>query len=144
MKKLLLVLVLFAMVFMVGCLPDWIPGVGPDEPEVPVPVMKAEVDAVLVVEPLAIEVVVDEVVVGVEMVNAYHVAWSIENVGDLFIWQYEMTFNVFYPMLAKDIVMFTVTGDYLEVGEKREGIYKLVSYDTPETVSVECELFSTD
>ena len=128
MKKLLLVIacVVLATFLFVGCLPEWIV---PDEPEVPevpeVPelTMEANVDAVLITgEP-------------------NQVAWSIENIGNLFIREYIITFDVFYPMTEKDNVLFTVLGNYLEVGEKEEGMIDLVPYDSPETVSVSWELF---
>ena len=149
MKKLLIiVLVLLAMVFATGCLPNWLPGVEPDEPEVPELVMEANGDAVLVMEPIVIEEVTQEVIDGeiVEVIEeiivyTYHVAWSIENIGDLFIREYLLTFSVLYPMEAKDLVIFEVVGNYLEIDEKHEGILDLVPYDTPETVSVSWELF---
>ena len=122
MKKLLLVLavVMLASFLFVGCLPEWLTP-GDDEPEVPVLTMEANVDAVLV-EP-------------------DRVAWSIANVGDLFIREYIITFDVLYPMEMKDNVLFKVVGNYLEIGAKHEGILGLVAYDTPETVSVSWELF---
>lgn len=124
MKKLLLVLVCVALAafLFVGCLPEWV-APGDDEPEVPVLTMEANADAVLVEG------------------DPYQAAWSIENVGDLFIREYVITFNVFYPMKTKDIVLFEVVGNYLEIGAKHEGILDLVAYDTPETVSVSWELF---
>jgi len=134
-KNLLLVMVclLLAAVLLVGCLPEWIVPDEPVEPEVPVLTMEANVDAVLVVEPLLIEE---------QVVDTYHVAWSIENIGELFIREYIITFDVLYPMTEKDNVVFTVLGNYLEVGAKEEGILDLVPYDTPETVSVSWELFN--
>jgi len=134
-KKLLLVMVcvVLATFLFVGCLPDWIAPDEPVEPEVPVLTMEANVDAVLVVEPLLIEE---------EVVDIYHVAWSIENIGELFIREYIITFDVLYPMVEKDNVIFTVLGNYLEVGAKEEGMLDLVPYDSPETVSVSWELFN--
>lgn len=124
MKKLIIVLVCIALMnfLFVGCLPEWLTH-GPCEPEVPEVKMEANVDAVLIAgEP-------------------NKVAWSIENIGELFIREYIITFDVLYPMTEKDNVIFTVTGNYLEVGEKEEGMLELVKYDTPETVSVSWELF---
>ena len=124
MKKLLLILavVVAATFLFVGCLPDWV-APGAEEPEVPVLKMEANVDAVLVEgEP-------------------NQVAWSIENIGDLFIREYIITFDVLYPMVEKDNVVFTVLGNYLEVGAKEEGMLDLVPYDTPETLSVSWKLF---
>lgn len=124
MKKLIIVLVcIVLMIFTLGgCLSDWtIPGqVGPEEP---VLLMKANVDALLIKG------------------DPNKVAWSIENTGDLFIREYIITFDVLYPMTEKDNVIFTITGEYLEVGEKKEGFIELVVYDEPETVSVSWELF---
>ena len=148
MKKLLLVLVCVALasVLFVGC----IPGLNPwadDEDEVPVPEMEANVSGVLYTRHTIVEEVVDEEIIYVT-VDTYHVAWSIENVGELFIREYEITFDVFYPMVStKDNVVFTLTGNYLEVeGEgkisKHEGLLDLVAYDTPETVDVSWELFN--
>lgn len=124
MKKLIIVLVCVVLMtfIFVGCLPDWLT---PGEPETEVPEieMRANVDAVLIKgEP-------------------NKVAWSIENIGELFIREYIITFDVLYPMTEKDNVIFTVLGNYLEVGEKEEGMLELVKYDTPETVSVRWELF---
>jgi len=124
MKKLLIVLVCIALMsfLFVGCITEWLTP-GPCEPEVQVPKMEANVDAVLIAgEP-------------------NKVAWSIENIGELFIREYIIAFNVLYPMTEKDNVIFTVLGNYLEVGEKEEGMLELVKYDTPETVSVSWKLF---
>ena len=126
MKKLFLVMVcvVLATFLFVGCLPDWIAPDEPVEPEVPVLTMEANVDAVLIPgEP-------------------NQIAWSIQNIGELFIREYIITFDVLYPMTEKDNVIFTVLGNYLEVGAKEEGILDLVPYDTPETVSVSWELFN--
>lgn len=123
MKKLIMILALLAVFVMAGCLSD---GITPDEPvvpEVPILTMEANVDALLVLG------------------DPNQVAWSIENIGDLFIREYLLTFNVLYPMKTRDNIIFTVVGNYLEVGAKREGILDLVKYDTPETVSVSWELF---
>jgi hypothetical protein len=124
MKKLLLVLscVVLATVLFVGCLPGLI-APGDEEPEVPVLTMEANVDAVLVEgEP-------------------NQIAWSIENIGELFIREYVVTFDVLYPMKAKNNILFDVVGNYLEIGAKHEGMLDLLPYDTPETVSVSWELF---
>jgi hypothetical protein len=125
MKKLLLILVCVALatVMFVGCLPEWVVPSDEEEEEVPVLTMEANVDAVLVEgEP-------------------NQIAWSIENIGELFIREYIITFDVLYPMKVKDNVIFTVLGNYLEVGGKEEGILDLLPYDSPETVSVSWELF---
>ena len=124
MKKLLLVLVCVALAafLFVGCLPEFLTPGDDGEEEVPMLTMEANVDAVLVVPE--------------------KVAWSIENVGDLFIREYIITFDVLYPMEMKDNVLFEVVGNYLEIGAKHEGILDLVKYDTPETVSVSWELFN--
>lgn len=128
MKRLGLIMVfIFAMTLLVGCLPSWPGGPGePVDPVVPILTMEANVDAVLV---------------DVEEGESTQVAWSIENVGDLFIREYVITFDVLYPMETKDNVIFKVVGNYLEIGAKHEGILDLVAYDTPETVSVSWELF---
>jgi len=124
MKKLttLLMVVLIAVVLS-GCALLDIISPDPEPDPVPVLTMEANVDSVLVVgEP-------------------NQIAWSIENVGDLFIREYKITFDVLYPMETKDNVVFEVVGNYLEVGAKEEGLLDLVPYDTPETVSVSWELF---
>ena len=128
MKKLLMVLILLMALLLSGCaLLDFIaPDPGPEPDPVPVLTMEANVDAVLV---------------DVEEGESTQIAWSIENIGDLFIREYVITFDVFYPMVTKDNVIFKVTGNYLEIGAKHEGILDLVAYDTPETVSVSWELF---
>ena len=118
-------ILLLSTILLAGCLPEWIVPV--EEPVAPIPVMEANVDAVLV---------------DVEEGESTQIAWSIENVGDLFIREYVITFDVFYPMITKDNVIFTVIGNYLEIGTKHEGILDLVAYDTPETVSVSWELFN--
>lgn len=125
MKKLLIVLVIVAVCsfLFVGCaLLDWIePGT---DPIIPTSVMEADVDAVLVGD-------------------TDQIAWSIENVGTLDISMYKITFDVSYPDVPKDNVIFTETGYNLEVGEKYEELLDLVSYGghSPETVSVSWELF---
>jgi len=123
MRKLFSVMfcVLLVSVLFAGCLPNFL---NPIEPEVPV--MQANVDAVLV---------------QVEAGEPTQIAWSIENIGVLFIREYKITFNVFYPMKTKDNVVFEVVGNYLEIGAKHEGIIDIIKYDMPETVSVSWELF---
>ena len=122
MKKLLIVLILVMAFVMTGCtLLDFI---APEPDPVPVLTMEANVDAVLIAgEP-------------------NQIAWSIENIGDLNIFKYVITFDVLYPMETKDNVLFTVEGFALAIGEKHEGLLDLVPYDTPETVSVSWELFN--
>ena len=142
MKKLLLVLVCVALAafLFVGCLPEWITPGDDEEEEVPVLAMEANVDAVLI-NPVYEEPVEGEEEVPVE-IKPHRVAWSIENTGDLFIREYMLTFDVFYPMETKDNILFEVVGNYLEIGAKHEGILDLVKYDTPEIVSVSWELFN--
>jgi len=124
MKKLLIVLILVMAFVMTGCtLLDFITP-EPEPDPVPVLTMEANVDAVLIAgEP-------------------NQIAWSIENIGDLNIFKYVITFDVLYPMETKDNVLFTVEGFALAIGEKHEGLLDLVPYDTPETVSVSWELFN--
>ena len=124
MKRFSIILICIALItfLFVGCLPEWLCPL-PVDPEIPEPKMEANVDAVLIAgEP-------------------NEVAWSIENIGELFIREYIITFDVLYPMTEKDNVIFTVVGNYLEVGQKEEGAIELVKYDTPETVSVKWKLF---
>ena len=122
MKKLITLLLIVLVASMLsGC--ALLDIINPDPDPIPVLAMQANVDSVLVTgEP-------------------NQIAWSIENVGDLFIREYKITFNVLYPMETKDNVVFEVVGNYLEVGAKEEGLLDLVPYDTPETVSVSWELF---
>ena len=127
MKKLLMVLIFLMAFVLSGCALLDIIAPEPEPDPIPVLIMEANVDAVLV---------------DVEEGESSQVAWSIENVGDLFIREYIITFDVFYPMVTKDNVIFTVTGNYLEIGAKHEGILDLVEYDIPETVSVSWELFN--
>jgi hypothetical protein len=126
MKKLLIVLMVVAMAsfLFVGCIPGLTPDPVPDPIPDPVPTMEANVDAVLTV--------IDEVDC---------IVWSIENIGSVNIFKYEITFDVYYPMIAKDNVILEVTGYALGVGEKDEGLLELLPYDTPDTVSVSWELF---
>ena len=124
MKKLTTLLMVLLIAFMLsGCALLDIISPDPEPDPIPVLTMEANVDSVLVEgEP-------------------NQIAWSIENVGDLFIREYKITFNVLYPMETKDNVFFEVVGNYLEVGAKEEGLLDLVPYDKPETVSVSWELF---
>lgn len=119
-----LVCVILITFLFVSCLPEWLTPVEDEEDDLVV--MEANVEAVLVM---------------LEEGQPNQIAWSIENTGDLFIREYKIIFNVLYLMETKDNVLFEVTGKYLEVKEKREGIIDLVAYDNPETVSVEWELF---
>lgn len=127
MKKSILMLVCLTLVMFLsaGCLPEWL-DILPVEEETPTITMEANVNAVLV---------------DVEGEVSSQVAWSIENTGELFIREYIITFDVFYPMNTKDNILITVVGYYLEIGAKNEGMLKLVKYDIPETVSVSWELF---
>lgn len=122
MKKLIIVLVLSMVLMLSGCaLLDWIT---PDPIPEPVLEMEANVDAVLVTE---------------EEID--YIAWSIENIGGVNIFRYEITFDVFYPMVGKDNVILKITDYALGIGEKDEGLLELVPYDTPDTVSVSWKLF---
>lgn len=127
MKKSILMLVCLTLVMflLAGCLPEWL-DIFPVEEEAPTITMEANVNAVLV---------------DVEGEVSSQVAWSIENTGELFIREYIITFDVFYPMNTKDNILITVVGYYLEIGAKHEGMLELVEYDSPETVSVSWELF---
>ena len=124
MKKLAIVLIL-SLAFMVsGCALLDLIAPDPEPDPVPVLTMEANVDAVLIAgEP-------------------NQIAWSIENVGEINIFKYVITFDVLYPMTTKDNVVFTVEGLALAIDEKHEGLLDLVPYDTPETVSVSWELFN--
>ena len=123
MKKFILVLtiVFLLSISLAGCLPEWLMPTESPEPSAPL-VMEADVNAVLV-----------------EGEN--QIAWSIENTGQINIFKYILTFDVFYPMTMKDNVIFNVEGFALEIGDKDEGLFDLVPYDTPETVSVSWKLF---
>jgi len=131
MKNLFIALILIlALLVLPGCLPDWaVPGEGEGEPEVPVLEMEANADAGLIKA-------LDE-----EENLRDAIAWSIENTGELNIFKYELTFDVYYPMENKDNIILQIEGFALGVGEKDEDILMLVAYDTPETVSVTWELF---
>lgn len=121
MKKLILILSMVIVLILAGCtLTDFLT---PDPEPVPEPIstMEANVDAVLTGE---------------------EIAWSIENIGNANIFKYVITFNVYYPMLAKDNLLLTITDYALGIGDKHEGILELLPYDTPETVSVIWELFN--
>ena len=123
MKKLMfMVLVVIVATFLfVGC----IPGITPTpEPEEPAPVMEAVALAELSET--------NDVVV-----------WSIINVGDVFIREYTLTFEVEYPDIAKDLVTIELTGNYLEVEDMHSGDITLAPYGTnsPESVSVTWELY---
>lgn len=124
MRKIIIILVCIVLMTFIfgGCLPEWATPeqAGPVEPDLK---MEANVDALLIKgEP-------------------NKVAWSIENTGEVFIKEYIITFDVLYPMTEKDNVIFELTGEYLEVGKKKEGVIELVKYDDPETVSVSWKLF---
>ena len=124
MKKLLMVLILLMAFALSGCALLDIIAPEPEPDPVPILTMEADVDAVLVEgEP-------DQI------------AWSIENVGELNIFKYVITFDVLYPMETKDNILFTVEGLALAIGEKHEGLLDLIPYDTPKTVSVSWELFN--
>lgn len=114
MRKLLIVLLVLVALTLSGCiLTDWL------VPET----MEANVDAVLTAE-------------------GTKVAWSIENIGDVDIFKYIITFNVSYPFVVRDNVLFQVTDYGLDAGDKHEGIIELLAYGetTPDTVSVTLEL----
>ena len=119
-KILLLIPIVLLVLALVGC----IPGITPTpEPEEPAPAMEAVALAEL-----------DEVG------DDWTILWSIINIGDVFIREYTLTFEVYYPMTTKDYVVVTYEGEYLEVDDIHSGDIKLVPYDTPESVSVTWEL----
>jgi len=120
MKKLFPLLILSIVFILAGCtLTDFLTPCPEPLPD-PVPTMEANVDAILTVE---------------------EVLWTIENIGEKNIFKYEITFDVFYPMLVKDNILLYVTGYALGIGEKHEGLLELLPYDSPESVSVTWELF---
>lgn len=119
MKKLLLVLVCVALttVLFVGCIPGVTPTPEPDEPEL----------------------VMDAMAVAELNVEEGMILWYIMNIGTVFIEEYTLTFEVYYSM--KDYVIVTHEGEHLKVGDMHDGDITLVKYDTPDSVSVEWELF---
>ncbi|MBA7587417.1 hypothetical protein ES708_29446 [subsurface metagenome] len=129
MKKLLLILacVALATVLFVGC----IPGITPTPDPEPEPIMEAVALAELL-----------------KVGDDWTIAWSIVNVGDVFIREYTLTFEVEYPDMAvevkKDYVTIELTKTYLEVGAFEEGEVRLADYgaddEDPESVSVTWEL----
>lgn len=121
----ILVCVMLMAVLFTGCMSEWVIPWSED-PEIIIPEMVANVDAVLIED---------------EGEISNRIAWTIENTGELFIREYIITFDVFYPMETKDNILITVTGLYLEVGKIHDGILELIEYDTPDTVSVSWELF---
>lgn len=121
----ILACITLAVILSAGCIHEWVI-TGSEDPEIIVPEMVANVDAVLIEN---------------EEEVSNQIAWTIENTGELFIREYVITFDVFYPMETKDNILITVTGLYLEIGKKHKGILELIEYDTPETVSVSWELF---
>ena len=129
MKKLLLILACVALttVLFVGC----IPGITPTPDPEPEPIMEAVALAELL-----------------KVGDDWTIAWSIVNVGDVFIREYTLTFEVEYPDMAvevkKDYVTIELTKTYLEVGAFEEGEVRLADYgaddEDPESVSVTWEL----
>jgi len=121
-KILLLIPIMLLALALVGC----IPGITPTpEPEEPV----SEMEAVALAE-------LDE--------DKEFILWSIVNVGDVFIREYNLTFKVDYPDIAvKDCITIELTKNYLEVGKMHSGDIKLAKYGNaiPESVSVTWELF---
>ncbi|MBA7549377.1 hypothetical protein ES705_41857 [subsurface metagenome] len=119
-KILLLIPIVLLVLALVGC----IPGITPTpEPEEPVSEMEAVALAELV-KP------------------KWTIAWSIVNVGDVFIREYTLIFKVEYPDVSKDYLTIELTRTYLEVGEMHSGNIKLAPYGEaiPESVSVTWEL----
>ncbi len=124
-KILILIPIVLLVLALVGC----IPGITPTpEPEEPAPVMEAVALAELVETATASKVWTTE--------------WSIVNVGDVFIREYTLTFEVYYPM--RDYVVVTYEGEYLEVGAFDTDTLTLEKYgneEEPQSVSVTWELF---
>ena len=125
MKKLLILIPIALLVLaLVGC----IPGITPTpEPEEPAPVMEAVALAELH-----------------EVEDDWTIAWSIVNVGDTFIREYTLTFEVEYPDIAKDRITIELTGTYLEIEDMHSGDITLASYGDdaiPESVFVTWELY---
>ena len=123
-KILLLIPIMLLVLVLVGC----IPGITPTpEPEEPV----SEMEAVALAELLEVE-------------GDWTIVWSIVNVGDVFIREYNLTFKVDYPDIAvKDCITIELTKNYLEVGKMHSGDIKLAKYGNaiPESVAVTWELF---
>ena len=118
-KILILIPIVLLVLVLVGCNFPFIPA---PEPEKPV----SEMEAVALAE-------LDE--------DKTKIEWTIVNIGDVFIREYILTFEVYYPMTTKDYVVVTYEGEYLEVGEMHSGDIALVTYDIPKSVSVTWELF---
>ena len=100
----------------------------PGEPEVIEPVAEAIATAKLIE--------VDE--------GLWSIEWSVVNIGDVNIELYILTFDVYYPIDAKDNVIVEVSGGKLDIGEFHEGTLNLLEYgapDNPENVSVSWKLF---
>jgi len=115
MKKLLIVLVLFALVFATGCLPSWLPGIGSDDP-VPEPEPEVVVNAVLAdVEVDTYDT--DEVVIVGGEVLVPAVVWSIENISEEHIYDYSLTFTVSYAEGVKTNWEEVVSGVNLYPGD---------------------------
>lgn len=118
-KILLLIPIVLLALVLVGC----IPGITPTpESEEPAPEMEA---------------------VALAELDDGEILWSIINIGDVFIREYTLTFEVEYPDIAKDYVTFELTGTYLEVEDMHSGDITLATYgnDSPESVSVTWELY---
>ncbi len=116
-KILILIPIMLLVLALIGCIPGITPAPEP-EPE-------------LVMEAVAIAELDDA---------GGTILWSIINVGDVFIREYTLTFEVYYPMTTKDYVVVTYEGEYLEVDDIHSGDIELVPYDIPESISVIWEL----
>ena len=109
MKKLLLVLVLFAMVFVTGCLPDWFPGVPEPEPEVPE--LTVEVHAILELRE-----------------DLWGIAYTIENTCGEHIYSYVVEFTLVYDTKWASVTQ-TVEGENLYPGKLDVGWKQLLIAD---------------
>ena len=121
-KILLLIPIALLVLTLVGC----IPGITPDSDPEPESAMKAVALAELLEEE-----------------EEWLILWSIVNVGDVFIREYTLTFEVEYPDIAKDRITIELTKTYLEIEDMHSGDITLASYGDaiPESVSVTWELY---
>ncbi|MBA7582991.1 hypothetical protein ES708_24929 [subsurface metagenome] len=121
-KILILIPIVLLVLVLVGCIPGITPTPEPEE-------LVSEMEAVAISELLKVD-------------DDWTISWSIVNVGDIFIWEYILTFEVEYPDVAKDYVTIKMTGTYLEVDAIHSGDIKLARYGgaKPKSVSVTWEL----
>lgn len=76
--------------------------------------------------------------------DLWNIEWSVVNIGNVDIELYILTFDVYYPINAKDNVIVETSGGNLEVGEFHQGKIELLGYgspDIPEEVSVTWKLY---